>query len=52
MKDRSVAEDVHLLPERFWRTPALAFSEAEMEAVMVSTSLALGQFFGKRMTLN
>ncbi|TKY86980.1 hypothetical protein EX895_003657 [Sporisorium graminicola] len=34
MNDREVAEDVHLLPERFWRTPALAFSDAEMEAIM------------------
>ncbi|CBQ71441.1 conserved hypothetical protein [Sporisorium reilianum SRZ2] len=34
MNGREVAEDVHLLPERFWRTPALAFSDAEMEAVM------------------
>lgn len=38
MNDREVAQDVHLLPERFWRTPALIFSEAEMEAVMVSIS--------------
>ncbi len=37
MKGREVAEDVHLLPERFWRTPALQFSEEEIEAVMVST---------------
>lgn len=36
MNGREVAEDVHLLPERFWRTPALAFSDAEMDAVMVS----------------
>ncbi|PWN53922.1 hypothetical protein IE53DRAFT_383557 [Violaceomyces palustris] len=34
--DREVAEDVHLLPERFWKTHALLFEEAEMEAVMVS----------------
>lgn len=36
MNGREVAEDIHLLPERFWKTPALAFSDAEMEAVMVS----------------
>lgn len=36
MNDREVAEDIHLLPERFWRTPALTFSEAEMDAIMVS----------------
>ncbi|KAJ1021916.1 hypothetical protein NDA16_003678 [Ustilago loliicola] len=34
MNGREVAEDVHLLPERFWRTPALVFSEEEIEAVM------------------
>ncbi|SPO31470.1 uncharacterized protein UTRI_06600 [Ustilago trichophora] len=34
MNGREVAEDVHLLPERFWRTSALVFSEAEIEAVM------------------
>lgn len=34
MNGREVAEDIHLLPERFWRTPALTFSEEEMEAVM------------------
>lgn len=36
MNGREVAEDVHLLPERFWRTPALQFSDEEIEAVMVS----------------
>lgn len=36
MTGREVAEDVHLLPERFWKTPALMFSDEEMEAVMVS----------------
>ncbi|CCF48741.1 hypothetical protein NDA11_007223 [Ustilago hordei] len=34
MNGREVAEDIHLLPEKFWRTPALTFSEEEMEAVM------------------
>ncbi|KAJ9476216.1 hypothetical protein PHBOTO_006290 [Pseudozyma hubeiensis] len=34
MNDREVAEDIHLLPERFWRTPALTFSDAEMDAIM------------------
>ncbi|EST06771.1 Ribosomal protein S36, mitochondrial [Kalmanozyma brasiliensis GHG001] len=34
MQGREVAEDVHLLPERFWRTPALQFSDEEIEAVM------------------
>lgn len=34
MKGREVAQDIHLLPERFWRTPALVFSEEEIEAVM------------------
>lgn len=36
MNDREVAEDVHLLPERYWRTNALVFSQEEMDAVMVS----------------
>ena len=38
MNGREAAEDIHLLPERFWRTSALVFSEAEMDAVMVCTS--------------
>lgn len=36
MDGREAAEDIHLLPERFWKTPALAFSPEEMDAVMVS----------------
>lgn len=31
-----VAEDLHDLPPRFWKTPTLFLEEAEMEAVMVS----------------
>ncbi|GAK67610.1 uncharacterized protein PAN0_019d5838 [Moesziomyces antarcticus] len=34
MNGREAAEDIHLLPERFWKTPALAFSPEEMDAVM------------------
>ncbi|KAI3482031.1 hypothetical protein L1887_55346 [Cichorium endivia] len=34
MDGREAAEDIHLLPERFWKTPALAFSPEEMDAVM------------------
>ncbi|KAN0062341.1 hypothetical protein ACQY0O_005223 [Thecaphora frezii] len=35
MSGREVAEDTHLLPERFWRTPALVLGEEEMESVML-----------------
>lgn len=31
-----VAEDLHDLPPRFWKTPTLLLEEVEMEAVMVS----------------
>nr|CDI56721.1 conserved hypothetical protein [Melanopsichium pennsylvanicum 4] len=34
MKGREAAEDTHLLPDRFWRTSALQWDEAELDAVM------------------
>ncbi|EPQ25685.1 uncharacterized protein PFL1_06757 [Pseudozyma flocculosa PF-1] len=35
MSGREVAEDTHLLPERFWRTPALVLGDEEMESIML-----------------
>lgn len=32
-----VAEDLHDLPPRFWKTPTLILEEVEMDAIMVST---------------
>lgn len=32
------ADDLHDLPERFWRTPTLILEDTEMEAIMVSFS--------------